>query len=1201
MDLHSTSRGTRATSSRPKHISRLRKEMLQHRMHQNPFSSPPSSTGSHDTVSTTTEELSRNLSDFSFSPDGEGTRRLNEELPNPSKRHASRSGRFGARQMDTVLNTSVIARTFPEWTGLLTKDDLSFTRTSDMAAALKPVSASLGGKENMPPNQERADENPFDKMGPDLKRKRFRADLQARVENESDCSTILSLSPGRPASASRRSRFAPAQPDVTMSPDAGKRSLQDMVSKIRTEKQTTKRDTTPKRSPPAAINTSHETPAHTVGLDNSVITPTNRSFFLPSFRHLPDWTSGTLKFSTMKNGVPVFVRSGKSGVRLDRYGRDHENIHEVGISKEDEEIFVSMDKLQEEVRELHDHDAMLQREAEKLQREVDLLQAELKRLKGRKLSDSAIGSETDASFRRSTGSNGDLEYEIAQLRDRLDQASRQVGVNDIHSAALAAERDEALHQASVARERATKLQAELEATQKDLESSLHLLQEKEELQLENEALLAENQTLKNQRDSALQNNKTLTAENDKLRRELSGVQKDLRMTREELASVRRQYEALQEEKRQIAQDHASMERNNETYYKENKKLQAQVAARDQHIADLKKGISSRDKMLDNIEGLTTNTAVLELNAELQAEAERLQTRVEKQAAELQRRDSEISNKESRIRSLKEENLDLSIDNERLREENQRLRSEHEEMRGEWADGKHKVARLNQARSRNTTDDDADNCVRLDENFKQREAELRKKLERREAAVQKVKRLSSRISEIAEQEFTGKSAKVTRIVEPRDSQTATDEMTGKSSAVNVDDDPTRELHLTEGDSDFASVMEGEIVKLKHTYRELQRRVQQDFDITEPSGPPALHRSKSDSGVASKSAQQKAQLPGILKRSSQFEDTGRFSVKSALSIASHHTEDEAAPTLHTRRSSMGNTQDLTRPQSRLRRNSEADRDTTEPNMTSAFFVPDITLEGLKQGITKDLHQQPLPSLSKDARRVLDGICRHNSVNCNICVRIAAHGSGSNSVGERPTSAPVSRSTNTPAAAATTAGNKILITPEDVRRGKKIVSAEKPIPVSDRLHPPPVSRQQEDPTVRPAMAPGEALAVLIKETQDEIDHLQMELRQLNEVYFALDKAVGMRERRRVMGDIKRLQGELEAKSGHLYRLHDVLEGQKQAGQLMEGDGVDITVLSGLLRAEVEGEGYLDAEDGEGEEQQVGRRETGRGRTAEVWEGFE
>ncbi|KAL1841582.1 hypothetical protein VTJ49DRAFT_6892 [Mycothermus thermophilus] len=1166
MDINSNSRSSHA-AAKPRHISRLRKEMLQHRMHQNPFSSPPSSTGSHDTVSTTTEELTQDLSDFTFSPDGEGTRRFSQST---SKRLAARSSRFASRQLD-MLNTSVIARTFPEWSGLLPKDSAP-TQTSDMAALPKPVSGSPAGKENMPPNQERASDTLEDVA--ELKRRRFRTDLHARVENESDCSTVLSLSPPRPSS--RRSRFSGIHQDSPLSPDPAKPSLQEMMSKIRTEKQALKLDTTPKRSP--APQQDHQTPPRTVGYDDNLTTPT-RSFFLPSFRHLPEWTSGALKFSTMKNGVPVFVRTA-NGVRLGQYGQNHEELRSIGMSKEDEEMFVSLDKLQEEVRELHDHDAMLQREAERLQHEVNQLQAELKRLKSRNLSDSALGSESDASFRRSGAYRDDLEYEVAQLRERLGQ----VGGNDIHSAALAAERDEALHQASLARERATKLQAELEATQKDLESSLHLLQEKEELQLEHEALLAENQTLKEERDSALKNNKTLASENDKLRRELSGVQMDLRTTREELASARRQYEALQAEKRQLAQDHNSMERNNDSYFRENKKLQAQVAARDQHIADLKKGISSRDRLLDNMQGLTTDTAILELNAELQAENEQLHEKVEQQAVELSQKDGELRAKDGRMRSLKEQNLDLAIDNEQLREENQRLRAENNSLKGK-SESEAKAVRQTQAPKKTVEENKANDNIHVDDDLKQREEALRKKLERRALAVQKVKRLSHKIIEIAEQEFTSKSGKVTRIIEPtKNGQTTTtmDEMTGKGSAVNLtDDDPTRELHLDD-DSEFDSVMEGEIVKLRETYQELQKRVQQDLDMTDyslPSLPPALHRSKSDSRIPSKTAPKTQQLPGILKKSSQFEDTGRFSVKSGLSIASHQTEeDEAAHTAtHTRRSSLGNTQELPRrPVSRQRRHSV---DATEPNMTSAFFVPDITLEGNKQKDVKAQNAPAIPSLSKDARRVLDGICKHNSVNCNVCVRIATHGGDKNaSAAANPA---VSASSTTPApvsvSTAPLAANKtIFITPEDVRRGKKTVQAVKPVPVSDRPVP---SSGVEDPTIRPAMAPGEALAVLIKETQDEIDHLQMELRGLNEVYFNLDKAIGMRERRRAMAEIKRVQGELEARSAHLYRLHDVLEGQKQAGQLMEGDGVDVTVLSGLLRAELLSEG------GEGE----------------VWEGFE
>ncbi|KAK4658475.1 hypothetical protein QC762_102130 [Podospora pseudocomata] len=1164
MDVNSN-RSNHHQSSKPRHISRLKKEMLEHRIQHNPFSSPPSSTGSHDTVSTTTEELTRNLSNFSFSPDGEGTRRLSEDFTNPAKRQATRSGRFGSsrqpRDTNTVLNTSAIARTFPEWSGLLNnktnnqdKDTATLTQTFDFAGVIKPLTnGANGGKENVPPAREVTEEQTFDNPL-DSRKKRTRADMQARVENESECSTVLSLSmsPGRHG---RRSRFQNL--DGVMSPEAPKRSIQDMVSKIRTEKQNSRRDMTPRKSLMREPSTAQPNPDTLQGQSFEE----GRSFFLPGFRHLPDWTSGTLKFSTMQNGVPVFVKS-KTGIRFDQSANGHGALNSVSIPEEDAEIFVSMDKLQDEVRELQDHDAMLQREAEKLQREVNHLQSELKRFKSRHPSDSAIGSDTDGSFRRSNGHDQELEGQIQELRDRLNHASQQVGMNDIHSAALSAERDEALRQASIARERAAKLQAELEASQKDLQYSLQFRQDKESLQLENGMLMSEAEAMQKQRDEAMHDNATLIAENDRLRRELAGVRKDLKATREELASVRKQYEALKEERKMFVDDHKSMERNNDTYFKENKKLQVQVAARDQHITDLKKGISARDKIIDSMQGLTTDTAVLQLNADLEVELERLTNQMEELKDDIHEKDSHLNDRETRIRTLKDENMEISIDNERLKDENRRLREEQKEIEDQWVDERQKVVRLSQMLNSKSLNDNED-CVRLGDDFRIKEAELQRKLDRREAAVRKVKLLTAKIAEIAEQEFTALAMRTTKVkvVDPKD----VDDFTGKSSNMHIDEDPTTELHMNAQDTDFASVMEGELAKLKQTYQDLQRRQQQGDtqQFTDYSLPqlPSLQRSKSDSVVSSKIAQP---LPGILKKSSQFapleEDTGRFSVRSAMSFASPLDDESVQITQNNTRRSVAS--EATRPESRMRRNSEntttqqqQHTGTVEPNMTSAFFMPDITLSsGNKQQQAASSKQQSnVPSLSKDARRVLDGICNHKSGNCNVCVRIAAHGATAKETTQSLSS------------------TKLHLSAEELKRGKKTVSVEKPVPASDRYY-------TDEPTMRPSMSPGEALAILIKETQDEIEHLQMELKRVNEGYFSLDKSVGARERKRLMGEMKRLQGELEAKSGQLYRLHDVLEGQKQAGQVMEGEVVDVTVLEGLpVRVE------------------------GGGRTESVFEGFE
>ncbi|KAM7206951.1 hypothetical protein V8F33_000050 [Rhypophila sp. PSN 637] len=1155
---------------KPKHISRLTKEMHEFRLKNNPFSSPPSSTGSHDTVSTTTEELTRNLSNFSFSPDDEGTRKFSEDLKNPSRK-PPRSGRFGAsaQQPATMVNTSAIAHTFPEWSNLVNnKNTFTFTESLDVAASFKPVSKERQ-KENMPPTADNTDT--FEDVL-DAKRKRFRPEMQPRVDDESDCSTVLSQTTNQPVQGSRRSRFVNAQLDTAMSsPDTPKRSLQDMVSKIRTEKQTkhqeSAHDTTPKQSPPkGALQQSHHDFRSSLGADGTDIGPTGRSFFLPAFRHLPDWTSGTLKFSSMRNGVPVFVKAGKTSVRLGPESA-HESVNAVSIPEEDEEIFVSMDKLQEEVRELHDHDAMLQREAEKLQREVNQLQSELKRLKTRKRSgDSAIGSDSDGSFRRSAQSNQELEEQVAELRGRLDQATRQVGVNDIHSSALTAERDEALRQASAARERAKKVQAELENVQRELESTLQSQQDKETMELEYTALLTTNENLKQQHDLAVRQRKKLAAECDSLRQELTTVRKELATTKEELSSTLKRCKTLEEEKKVLSQDHASMERNNETYFKENKKLKAQIAARDQHIDDLKKGISKRDEMIDNIQGITTDTAVIELNAELEAEIEHLRRQLEKQSRGLQEKESSTSSKDAKIRELKQENLELACETERLEEENQRLRADFKEMEDQWITDRHKVVQLSQQLTKNNTEylrslnDNTDDCVRLEEDFRQKENTLRVKLDRREAAIRKVKQLTNKITEISQRELLNgpKPAKVTRIVEPPN------DYTGKSDVMNVDEDPTTELHLTQG-SDFASIMDDEIAKLKQTYRDFeaqaQAQSQQVDDNTEQGAAGGNTFQITDYDLPPlPSTNQSRQPTGILKKSSQFaldEDTGRFSVKSALSIVSHHSEDETNRTglsVHSNRSGKSltnNTQGKAplRPESRLRRNSDmAARVLTEPtatveqNMTSAFFVPDITLHSTKE-VTDTGGKQSIASLSAEARRILDGLSTHSCSNCHVCIRIAANG-------DRRT--------------AVAATGKFVISAEDARKGKKTVSVEKPVPVSERM-----PAGEEDATLRPATSPGEALAIVIKETQDEIDHLQMSLKRLNEQYFGLDKSLGQRERRRLMGEIKRLQAEVESKSGVLYRLFDVLEGQKVAGQMMDVEEVDVTVLSGIMKMDGPGVG--------------------------------
>lgn len=748
-------------------------------------------------------------------------------------------------------------------------------------------------------------------------------------------------------------------------------------------------------------------------------------------------------------------------------------------------------------------------------------------------------------------SNVAVEYDekIARLQERLEQASRLVGVNDIHSAALTAERDEALHQASMARERAKRYQAELESSQKDLELTFKYRLEKETLEQENSSLRAANDTLSRQHDDLVASNKSLNAQHAKLGRDFEAAQRELDSVREELHNIHVEYEILSEQNAMISQDHASLERNNETYFKENKSLRTKIASQDQRIHDLEKGIANRDEMIDALQADVTRTTE---GAGLRDQYTQLETEIERLKQRLQNQEPELRKKDEAIAAMREENLTLA-------QENERLNTEGKQKEDQWVSDRHKNIRLSQALMKNETrylkhiNDHNEECERREAQCKQKEAALARKeatltqqFERRNAAIKKAKQLTMEITNLSlSPDISAKAAKVTRIVEPtRSSQYAGSEQSAKSDALNVEDDPTTRIDPTLS-SDFASIFtDDEIPRLKETLRYLRESQQQQQSVEEASAAgntvqtidsdlpplpgPAMRRTKSDETIIHK----QSKPAGILKKTGHFvqEDdfTGRFSVKSGISFVSlqSNQSDRTAQSQKSAKSLVS--VQGSRPDSHPHRRTKSDNarfDTefsTEHNMTSAFFVPDITLHGEKH-ITAEQYG---PSLSKDARRVLDGVCNHKSRNCTVCTRISAHAKTSTS------------------------------TTSESSGKKKTVRVQKPIPVTDRMPEP--GPYEDEPTMRPSMAPGHALAVVIKEMEDEIAHLEMELLNKNRLYCSLDKSLGQRERKRVMAQIQQLHRELESKSSIMYKLHDVLEGQKVAGQAMTEAELEVTIAS-------------------------------------------
>lgn len=184
----------------------------------------------------------------------------------------------------------------------------------------------------------------------------------------------------------------------------------------------------------------------------------------------------------------------------------------------------------------------------------------------------------------------------------------------------------------------------------------------------------------------------------------------------------------------------------------------------------------------------------------------------------------------------------------------------------------------------------------------------------------------------------------------------------------------------------------------------------------------------------------------------------------------------------------------------------RTASTEGMTSAFILPDITMH---------VRNEILPNVHISTKACI----QHHGESCTIC-----H-------------------------------------PEE---GK--VESPTPVPVTDRAVP-------QDPdvttaTVRPAQPPPLALATVIKQLNDEITHLKLQLAEQQRRYHQHDPALSKRQRIITGRRMENLQKEIEKRSDQVYALYDVLEGQKQAAGDLKEDEIEETLMSvGIDPAELSG----------------------------------
>ncbi|KAI9172227.1 hypothetical protein HJFPF1_01721 [Paramyrothecium foliicola] len=616
--------GTRSVAMEADTASRYRSRILRemNANRENPFNSPPSSTGSHGTVSPT-------LSSVFSDPDGESTRRLNEDIARITAPRA------------LPVNWEAAHRKWPEFFGMPKASNKPIFGDHNNA---RPMSAE--SKENKPPA-------PAVKFNDDttqdtwLGSNRTRAEMQPRVDNESDLSSLLARSPARALSTagltknarqpSPLSKMHTRAPSAPVTQPQRRPSVSEAIDRLRKASLSPRgRDAQEPRehgsphlsSAKSSLTAVPPSPESIANPDASHV----RSFFMPDVSHLGDFVTGTLRFSgAIKNGVPIFVKHGKVHDQQEKPStRNHAQVDGIQVSEDEEKIFVSMDMIREEIISLQEHYDKVQEYAAGLQQQVETLEDQLATRKPYAADSGAAWAHEQVVAQKNR-----LEVEVTTLQSRLEEASRKLSIAQIDNDSVSQERDRAIKKLQEACEDINKLTRKLSVKEKELENThrqlevtgqlrsendtlrrdlLSLKNGREALELENASLRADNEALRreqqevreeleslrsdnnstrrgttsliNENKSLRTANKALLEENEDLKENLDGVQHELDAVREQLERLQEDVQSISQERSTLREDNESLVRHNEKYFNENKVLRRENSGFERSIHDL---------------------------------------------------------------------------------------------------------------------------------------------------------------------------------------------------------------------------------------------------------------------------------------------------------------------------------------------------------------------------------------------------------------------------------------------------------------------------------------------------------------------------------------------------------------------------------------------------------------------------------------
>ncbi|KAI5918222.1 hypothetical protein F4810DRAFT_600042 [Camillea tinctor] len=1010
------------------------------------------------------------------------------------------------------------------------------------------------------------------------------AEMQPTVESDHEPSMLSPLAgrprPNKDQAAHAKHRQSPS-PNAMKNSTSRRGNVTALLETLKTAQskdgsrdgsvEPSPRQLSPKSQPAPAIATTSNaarTPrdrrSHmNINTSPGTVNQTARSFFLPNLTHMNDFVSGALRWSKMKNGIPIFVKHGKVHDREASTSADnHADVEALAIPEEEEKIFVSLDKIRDEINELKEHDDMVSKQAEQLQEEVHDLQMQLAKYKSRR--DSAMGTDSETSMvehlnlqksRESrlvypigpadTLTEADLEEQVASLKERLDQANRQISINEIHNESYINERDEALRNATRYGDKVERLQAELTAARAKTGNNREGSSSDSTLESELKSLRSDNNALRQQWKSLREENQSLRSHssdviqrNSELEQDLKEIQSQLESAREELVSLQEKYEAVLAERSMYQTDNVSLERHNENFYNDNKVLQQKNSLLDRRNHDLQDEVDRLRELLDAASA-DTGPASIDFK-EIRNRLENQNRVLNKENANYQQQIIDLQAELATQRlEFQRQQHQLAESNEQVNDQLQQLKKKQKQAAKEGS-SKYEEQQSSLAQQLQQI---ADKQLALAAQLKKsadHEAALQNQRGRRTQVVYEARQITQEIKNFMSTTSKAKPTKMTRIVDPK-AKNITSEMSARSTTqtdMPMQEDYTQQIDLTQG-SDYG--MGGQQLDVSDDSMGLEGGESDEDSQSLP--PPFLAKGKASlqrSGSAASKGRAKSQPLSILKngRSSatagqyrevreqevtfdkntgcskarmgntkpnQQEDlSGRFSVKSGLSgmsLPSRTSQDEGRFELE---------------------------DSHEVNMTSALFMDDITLESRKRA-EKGKGKDKIRELTADARHVYERLDDgHKGDNCIVCTRV-------------------------------------LLDSKQTNVTKKTVRIERPTPITDQdtnAQATTDSDYEDQATLRPSQEPGLALAKVIKGLKDEEKHMKMCLAKKQAVYDECSPSRNKRLWKDLDMEIQKLRKRRDLKREQIYDLHDVLEGQKSSGQVMSAEFVELTIESVLSR---------------------------------------